>query len=222
MITANNLPVTALRFAKPPTGVWVASLEVTTDDALSGAIEIRQDGLAVPFLGTAFRRSEPVVGSCRIDVLGGKGGFASKALPSKSYEGVTARAIVSDILSELGEVLAPSSSKNVLNKAIPYWTRVSGKIGQGKAILSTLTEALGATWRVLPDGTVWVGLETWPTLEEFEATELNRDDSSSSVVIAPETIGLLPGVIYGGRKVGRVEDSFSRSDPLRTTFWTEE
>lgn len=222
MLTANGLPVTALRLSKPPQGVWVASLEVTSDERVLGAVELKQDGLATAFLGTARFSGEPVAGSCRIEVVGGTGGFATKTVEAKSYAGISARSIISDLLAALGESLSPTSAKAVLNATLPYWTRAAGKAGEGKAILSTLTAALGAIWRVLPDGSVWVGTETWPTLEDFEAVEMNRDEAASAVVLAPETIGLLPGVTYTGRKVGRVEDSFGRTAPLRTTFWFEE
>lgn len=217
LVTLNGLPVTAMRLAKPERGVWVASLEVTSDERVEGSATLAQGSLSL--IGAMVRPGDPLAGSVRVDVVGGVGGFASKPVQTRNHREAPAREAIAELLAELGERLSPTSSKASLGTVLPFWTRATGR---GGAALSEICDAIEATWRVLADGSVWVGTETWPAAPTLEHVELDRDDAAGTVLIAPETIGLWPGVVLEGRRVARVEDSFARNEPLRTTFWVAE
>lgn len=219
MITVADLPVLSMRLTLPIVGAWVLTAELDGDQEPSGAIEVVQGD--VRLAGTVVRAAS-IAGSVRLSAVGGAGGFRAE-LEARSYQGAAVRDVVSDLLSAAGERLDPSGTREVLDATLPYWTRAGGPGGRAGASLTRLTEHLGARWRVLPSGAVWVGRETWPAAPEgYEALALDRDGSSDHVLLAPETIGLLPGVILRGDRVGRVEHTVDRDAPLRTTFWLDD
>jgi hypothetical protein len=215
LITCNALPVLGLRLMLPRTGVWTAALELDAEEAVTGAVEILDEG--VSYVGTVVS-SGVLAGVCRAEVVGGAGGFR-KDVPSRSYVGVTARTVLADLMAAVGERLDAQATRTVLAAALPYWTRAAGRAGTA---MQDLADALGASWRVLPGGNVWMGQELWSEAEEgIGGVEMDRDDGAGTVVLAPDTIGLAPGVTLEGRRVGRVEHFFAREAPLRTTFWVE-
>ncbi len=218
MITVADLPVLSMRLTLPIVGAWVLTAELDGDETPSGAIELAQGD--VRLAGTVVRAAS-VAGSVRLTAVGGAGGLHTE-LGARSYQGATVRDVVSDLLAAAGERLDASSSRGILESALPYWTRPGGREGRAGASLMRVAEYVDARWRVLPSGAAWIGQETWPGApEEYDALELDRDGAAGWVLLAPETIGLLPGVTLRGDRVGRVEHSFGRDAPLRTTFWIE-
>ena len=79
----------------------------------------------------------------------------------------------------------------------------------------------GSSWRVLADGTVWVGTEAWPDsglLEQTDYVETNEWPGENRIELGVETLKLLPGTTLGDRKVSFVEhilrDGYVRSRAL--------
>lgn len=211
MITANGLPVLEMRLTLERVGAWVARLEVAADGDVetSGQVTIAQDGLS--FVGTSLRS-----GRGRIEMVGGGGGIP-REIAARSFEGATAREVFEEALAIGGEAPDPESSRAALSTPLTFWTRAAVSLGTA---LSSLADAVGALWRVRPNGRVWLGHDDFaPMPPEYEATEIDGDDGAGYVVLAAPTIALAPGVTFGGRRVGRVEHFVSRDEPLRTTFW---
>lgn len=218
-VTCNGNMVLGLRLRAPVVGAWTAELEVDAEDPITGSVTLAQDALS--FKGTALR-SGVVAGVCRLEMVGGAGGlWKENGVLASSYQGATARTIVTDLLGAVGEQLdTTTSTAAVLNTPVAYWTRAAGKAGPA---LRLLTDMLGARWRVLPSGLVWVGTETWPAApDDMEALELDRDDGAGNVHLGPETLALMPGMVLEGRQVGRVEHLITRDEALRTTFWVDD
>lgn len=214
MITANGEPVLALRLTLPVQGVWVASMQVSSDVDMSGTLTLEQD--VVRYTG-AILAGKSVNGVVQLEAVGGAGGLG-KTLAARSYQSATARAIVTDLLASVGERLDSSATRSVLSASFAYWTRAYGR---ASIALSALVDVIAARWRVLPSGAVWVGDDSWPAVaSDYDALELERDSAAGTVVLAPETIALAPGVTLRGERVGRVEHAMS-GDQLRTTFWLE-
>lgn len=216
MITANEAPVLAMRLTLPAIGLWVCSLDVESEEALVGALTIAQRGFS--YAGFVVRAGV-VAGRCQLEAVGGSGGIATGQVTARSYNDATVRTVLSDILSDVGEVLdAGGSTRAVLATKLPFWTRSAGRPG---AAISALAQAVGARWRVLSSGQIWFGTETWPDVTDtFESLELDRASGAGSVLLAADSIELIPGVTLRGQRVGRVEHTVG-SGPLRTTFWTE-
>src|SRR5687767_12807759 len=118
LITANGHHVLALRQTLPLGGIWVAELEVDVDEALTGTVEISDEDIV--YSGTVVR-SGVLVQTCKLEMVGGAGGL-SRDVPAKSYQGITARTVVTDLLAAVGEQLDASSTPSVLNTALTFWT----------------------------------------------------------------------------------------------------
>lgn len=212
MITIAGSPVAWMRLSLPLVGTWVADVVASADVAIEGAVSIEDDDEDAPASYVGSVVSGAVV-STRWQglVVGGTGGLRGN-VEARSYHDVDARRVLSELCEDAGEALSSASTRAVLTSRLSYWTRAAGR---ASVALSALCDALGATWRVLPTGHVWVGTETWP--EAGAVVELDRDPAEGSRLLAPESIALAPGVTLGGVRVGRVEHLVDQH--LRTTAW---
>lgn len=196
----------------PLRGVWSARLELDADTEVTGAATLvlaRDDG-ADPqrFVGT-ITRSKLHEGRARLILAGGAGrlkGPRAPTLAPRSYVGTPTplrlSTVVGDICQDAGETLAPAALATLDALSLPRWTRAAGP---GGTALEALAEA-GALegWRVLPDGTVTAGPETWPTFEPVGFYEQHEDGQLLAIEGAPEAADILPGMVVGGRRISEV------------------
>ncbi len=216
-VTANGFPVIACRLAFPRVGAWWADLSIASgDDLADGAavtIEIANgptlQGVTVP------NRTRVFLDTLRCRVIGGKGGLSATS-SSKFYQQIPARNIIADILTAGGESLAATSTASTLAAVLPFWAVGSLPVG---AALATIMGYLGASWRVLPDGTVWVGVETWPTADP-ERVLLNDTPTEDRVEYGCTSPSMLPATVVDGRRVNRVEH-LVEEDRVRSIAWLE-
>jgi hypothetical protein len=93
-----------------------------------------------------------------------------------------------------------------------------------------LLDALGATWRVLDDGSVWVGGDAWPDSGWAHQT-LASDEALARQLLAGEAATLRPGTTLDGRRVTtcsyvftdqgvRVEAELGKADRLAAAVAT--
>lgn len=212
-LTVGGAPILELQLTMPEQGVWVADLEVDAEQ-LTGDVVV-DDGEGNRFAGRVLR-SDSLVGNLSAFVVGGKGGIGGgKVLEARHFRDVPARLVLADILRQTGEQLASSAQAGVLSVHLSAWSIVGGSAA-GVAI-KTLMRAAGGAWRVLADGTVWVGVDIYPAAPTFDHEELGRGDSEGSVLLGVDAFTLRPGVMLDGRKVGRVEHRFSGPE-MRTTY----
>jgi hypothetical protein len=82
------------------------------------------------------------------------------------------------------------------------------------ALLAVLSPS--ATWRILLDGTVWFGEETWPELT-VDAEVLERKPAENTAVLGVDTLTIRPGVTLAD--LGRVElvEHWVGADKVRST-----
>jgi hypothetical protein len=210
MITCNGKTVLGLTLSLPRVGAWSGWLELDSVDSLTGSVVLDDAGLQ--WSGTVLRSG---VFAQRVHawIVGGKGGLAG-ALPARSYVGCTAKLVATDIMAAAGEVLDPASDP--LTTSLAYWTRANVSGGQA---LSTLCDAIGASWRIQPSGQAFVGTDTYKE-QKLHCDELTRDDARGIVTIASDRFELRPGVTFGGRRVSRVEHSI-QGNGHRTSYWVE-
>jgi hypothetical protein len=194
-------------------GAWTAEVSVDAQTAPIGRVTLAAG--SAQFAGTALRAGVSN-GSLLVRVVGGAGGLA-RELPAKRYaDGTPARVVAADILAEAGEALSPASDAALLGRTLAGWTRVRGRAGEA---LRVLTQSLGATWRVLADGTVWIGVESWPEADP-EHVLVDEAPQAGRIEIADESASLVPGVTFQGQRVVRVEHRLSET-ALRTVAWTD-
>ncbi len=202
MLTINGHDVFGGQLGFPRQGVWHASLRADATD-LQGAVAIVVDEKTT--LRGTVRRGGDWQETDAILVYGGAGRLGTRTTP-KHYVGTTVGLLLADLLRNVGETLSPTSEQAVLSQGLPAWTVV--KMATSAAISRLLEVATpGAAWRILPDGTLWVGRETWPDsgLDETTAVTISEEPEKGEATLALDSLTLMPGTLFGGRRVSYVE-----------------
>lgn len=204
--TLNGLTILEGTITEQSSGIWHAEAVLDTEELPSGSVTIAIDG--VEWKGTTLRTREDH-GRVRVKVVGGKAGL-SKELPAKNYANTTAGTVLADIMRESGEVLASSSTPALATFVLSNWQRERAK---ASIALSALATSLGYTWRVLRDGTVWIGELSWPATAA-KPTELDSDWANGTFELV-EALGLEPGTTYQGERINQVTH-FLTQNAIRT------
>jgi hypothetical protein len=189
----------------PLTGVWVADVVAEAENA-QGVFPTPGASCSVTFGTTSFqgtvRRSSNPFGTVFARLVGGAGGLPTKLEP-KSYQNTTAQNVLNDLLSDCGEKLAPSSDQGILNQALGNWVRLAAPAWQSLAVLMDWVNPNG-TWRVLPNGQTWVGVDTYPPTTMQSAELLGYFPHRLEAEIFSDTPTILPGQSYLGGEVSSV------------------
>lgn len=189
MATINGSTVISCTISLPASENWRADV-VYQGDALAGTVLLDIDG--VQFSGSVLR-SGAFAGRGQARVVGGRGGL-SKELAAKNYaNGPTVKQIVADILSGAGETLSSAADGATLAKAFPKWERVQGAASEA---LRDVLAPSGAEWRIEPDGTVWVGVASFP--EGSPATPPLDENYLDGVFEFGDSVELRPVFSYKG------------------------
>jgi hypothetical protein len=213
LYTLNSQRILSGTLHMPRAGAWHGDFELDAQERLTGAANVDFDGLR--FTGTVVR-GDVVAGRGAARIVGGRGGL-SKDVPALSYRNVQARMVIADLLSAVGEELASSSDEVLLSAQLDHWTRPQGAAGSA---LSKVVDTIGGVWRVLADGTVWVGAESYPE-QSVAHQPLDPDPLQGAFAMAPVSPSLRPGVTFEGTRVSRVEHQID-GGKLRTIYWAEE
>lgn len=193
----------------PYRGTWTAhvTLAEAPDELPSGRCTLRWHGLDCAGyllrIGTAEGETSALV-------VGGAGGLA-RTVDAKYYANQPQlRLPASEVLSAVGERLSASSTASVLSQVLPSWPRRRDLAGR---LLDDLADAAGAIWRVLPDGSIWIGTDSWVPgggQEDLDFTLRHSDPEWLVQEIAPLTPAGFPrcGETFSpaglGGKVARV------------------
>lgn len=210
--TLNTLRVLRGSLTLPRVGRWHADLVVDSPVPLAGPVALAFGDGALLFRG-AIHRGDVFQDTFHCRIVGGANALAHE-IPAKYYRGVPLRLPLADLLREVGETLAATSDEAVLSRLLVKWTRRAGPAAHALAELVDVGEA---AWRVLPNGSVWVGRETWPTLETPH--QLLKDDRADGrIEIASDLPLLRPGVVFGQRHIAAVVHTFG-PDKVRSEAW---
>lgn len=197
----NSLPILHGTVTLPRQGVWHAELVLEAAAPPTGTAVLRV-GAALRLRGVV-ERSGIFAGQVRARVVGGAGGLGTE-LPPRWYEGAPRELPLRDLVEEAGERLSSSCDPGLLGEVLtPGWTRLRGTAA---AALARLLEGTGASWRLLPDGSLWAGPETWPTAQGMaDLVVLEEDRARGRLVLATEAPQLLPGQTLRGDRISDVE-----------------
>ena len=202
----------------PKSGAWHAELRVDTSDSITGACEISISDGALVLEGTADL-SGNFADTGYVRVVGGAGGLGTLTKP-KFYSNATLRIVLGDLVAAAGEKLSSTADQATLARALTSWTTTQRPTGSVIGLL--LQQAAGASWRILPDGSLWVGPETWPD-SGIDATTyqiLDELPSDGTAELGMESPVLLAGQSLAGRHVSQVEHRL-QGDGVRSTAWFE-
>lgn len=204
--TLNDLNLLSCTIQEPRIGVWQAVVDVDSEAAVSGAATLTVDG--VTWTGTIVK-GDLYAGRFHAQLVGGAGKLAA-ILPAKYYQNTSLRVVVDDLMRGTGETLSAASDASIRGHQVSRWMHVKGK---ASVALKAVADELGLTWRVLRDGTIWLGVEQWsearPTYDETD-----RVPGRDSVTIAPDAPTVAPGTTFLERRVSRVTTTV-KGDLLR-------
>ncbi len=204
-LSVNGVPCVRGRLILPLRGVWVADV-VAEDESSQGKFPLPGSSVSVTFGTQSFsgtvRRSSSPFGTIFARLVGGSGGLP-KRLEGKSYQSTTARNVINDLLSDCGEQLAPNSDRTILGQALPAWVRIAAPAWQALAVMMRWLNPTG-TWRILPNGQVWVGIDTYPQTTMQSAELLGYSPQNLEAEIFSDTPSILPGQSYLGGEVSKV------------------
>lgn len=211
--TINGLSVTKGRITFRLVGAWDASLDVmgTETATISGNVVVELGG--VPFVGFATPATDSG-GHVSVRVVGGFGGL-NTAIDKKGDRKVPRGLLLSEVLALGGEKLSTLSDAAIVNETLPHWGRRKGTVAEALRALVTHAGS-DVHWRTLPDGTIWVGKETWVPIDAVLSYEVTAEDHSNQrFTIAIESAAALPGMTVEGYQISEARYELSGSS-LRT------
>lgn len=202
ILTCAGAAVVVGEVEQPLTGAWHATLRIDADTAPRGAVVLRwHDGAT--WRGTVATGGDLAPGGpVECMVVGGAGGL-SRRVPGGSYRRATVKQILAQVLGPVGEEAAGGIAPDLLARTLPRWSRAEGPAA---AQLDALALELGAIWRVLPDGGVWLGVAPTGAYSLPQGAEVVRRSPAEGRIelslAAPWR--LAPGGLWDGRVVASV------------------
>lgn len=205
--TLNGKDVISVVLNEPRIGVWNATVEADADAAISGKVTLVIDG--VTWVGTMVK-GDLHAGRVSAQIVGGAGKLA-KVLDVKHYRGGTLGSVVNDLMRETGETLSSTTDAKVRSFSVSRWTR---PIGKASVTLKQVSDEMKLVWRVLRDGTVWLGNDTWTEAKAVH-DEIDRTPGRDALLIAPDAPHVQPGQTFEGKRVARVVTTIQEGGGLR-------
>jgi hypothetical protein len=198
-ITVNDLPALEGAITIPRVGVPTLTASLLERDAPGKTVTVRIGSSSWVMTVT---RSGAHGGRRFVHAVGGAAGL-SAIVPPKSYRGVPLRIPLADLAQGVGERLSPASSAAILGLVLPAWIRFEQPAA--RALHALLGAAGSPAWRILPDGTLWVGVETWPATRLEAYTTIAEGPHRGVVELVAMDPTIAPGETFEGRKVSGVE-----------------
>lgn len=188
----NGLPILETIVMLHRTGCWTADV-ITSDPAQVAGMSLQPAALSLGAMQLSgfFLREGQWRASEYARIVGGKGGLRKTAKP-QGWSNAPIQTVVSSLLSSVGESLNPTVA---LSGSFPSWSVNAEPVS---IALTRIVDAIGGdtVWRVLIDGTIWIGVDTWATATLTNATVEDIFPEQRKIqigIVAPE---LLPGSTY--------------------------
>ena len=216
IVVINGLTAYSASMVSPRQGVWQLDARVDDPTAISGAASVTFGARTLK--GTVVRGGQ-FAGVDQVRILAGAGGMGTLASP-QDYTAPTVGQVLGDLLGAAGETLSGTADGDVLGAELAGWTTTARPVGEQISELLSVG-APGAVWRVLDDGTVWVGTDSFPASplspSVYEVTERWIEENSLEVALDAPTP--LVATTFEGGKVDAVQDDVPHIGPMRTRVW---
>jgi len=217
-LTVNSRAISQARVTFPLTGAWHADLFVAGAETISGACTIDLGG-ALTLTGTAIV-SGNYTQAAHVRVLAGKGAWQSPCSP-RFWQGATLGTILGSTLSALGETLSSTADATAKGVSLPAFAVTAASLGANVRALMAYAPA-GTSWRFLPDGTFWIGPETWGAFgEDYQVTSEEPRERRLDVGFQVPTLqaGQTVEAESGTVRVNRVESKLSVDGFSARAWW---
>ena len=201
----------------PRLGVWSALLCLDTVESLPREVEIQWGELN---LRGAVVRAGIEAGALWCRIVGGKGCLGT-SIRSAGFKRPKISAVLDALMDASGEQLSSDISDGFLSRQLDWFALMQGQT-VGDALFK-LAEATSSVWRVLPDGSVWMGEETWPVSKaDSEEVEVLGVDMAALRLRARilNASNIFPGQIWEGSRIDRIEHTIC-GNSLSSEIWIE-
>lgn len=208
---------------RPLIGVWSADLTIDQPDGSGFAAGTKvtiasQDGYEIKGI-IAAGRSGDFLDTVHVRVLGGAGGLPSMVTARSFVQpGAFFRDVLNGLCSDTGETVSSTIDAGLLTTNLSAWSIKAEPASH--ALLTLISWVVPtASWRILSDGTLWVGTEKWPSADvTFDL--LSQDPKDAAFELGLESPAIEPGTTIDGiGQVSRVELTISASS-IRARVWT--
>lgn len=212
--TINNIPVSFADLVMPHVGNWRADVVAIADQPLSG----RQDlvVLGITYKGSVYvdpEKQQPAsalyAGVASARIVGGAGGL-TKTMTAIAYDnGATVAQVLGgtgattgNLLDVAGEKLSLTIDPSLLAQFLPQWSWYPGQID---ALLGQLAEYLHVLWRVLPDGTIWLGQDRAAPAPQTDLILVDVQPQDGLMVITAEQCAWQVGQTFESLPIRQIE-----------------
>lgn len=219
--TLNGSPILSASIGMPRVGAWHADVALPATAAITGRCTLAVDG-GLTLVGTV-KRSDVWLETVKLRMVAGAGGLGRLAKP-QHYRQTRLSVVLADLLKTAGETLASDADSAALALSFGSWATMANPVGvMVSALLADGRLPEATAWRMKPDGTLWLGPETWPEsglVNVVEYQDLEEHPQDGRLELGVEALRLLPGTVLDGRRVSYVEHVLT-GDAARTRPWFE-
>jgi hypothetical protein len=211
---------------RPLVGVWSADLVIDQPDGSgfdpgSSVTITSENGYSLS--GTIDpSRQGSFLDAIHIRVIGGAGGIVNKPATAKAYmqPGAFVRDVLNGLCNDSGEKLSSTIDPSFLANNLQAWSVLGGNT-VGRSLRALLDIAAPTfNWRILADGTLWMGSETW-SQDTTTYDILYQDPADSSFHIGSESPFISPGInLADVGNVSRVHDTIA-DGKMRSQVWID-
>lgn len=193
-------------------GNWTAHLEFANfAPAPTGLVTL--SWLSQKLEGQVVRGGLTKAGRVFVLVAGGDGHLGHPNPPeieAKGYQNCPVSKVLEELCRDCGDRLSTAISPQILTRTLASWPR---KRARASACLDDLARHLGCVWRVVPDGSVWLGRPDFAEATLSQPLQMldDQDPASSTGLFAALSFGPLPGQGYEGKRISDAHYQISAS-----------
>lgn len=223
LVTCNGIDVLGGSVIRPLVGAWTADLQLDSADGLAGGTKVTiQSENGYSLVGTVDPdRTGVFLDASHVRIIGGAAGMQKVSSPRGYVQPhAFAKDVLEGILGDAGEVLSGTTDAGLLATNVLAWSVLGtySAVWNLRALLNILTPAM--SWRVLTDGAIWIGNESWPTATAVFDT-IDQDPKEGVYLLGIESPFVEPGTNLDG--VGKVNQCVDviESGRLRTRVYVD-
>lgn len=200
-----------LRIDQPGASLFTAGTKVT----IASENGYQRSGVIDPY------RTGSRVDAVHVRVQGGANGiFNTASARSFVQPGAFVRDVVNGLMKDSGETLDSTTSQSFLSTNLTAWSTIGGNsVARNLKILLKII-APTFNWRILANGNLWIGAETWPAASAtYDVVDF--DPTDQSWLIRSESPFIVPGTNLAN--VGNVAQVLDVIDDgrMRTRVWVD-
>lgn len=226
LVSANGVAVIGGSILFPLTGTWTADLVLDQPsgdgfDAGTSVTIAAENNYSVTGTVTDARTGD-FLDAVHVRLIGGAGGLGTIATAQAfAQPGVFARDVVNALMADAGETLSTMSDASFLATSLGGWFITPTPVGQQlQTLVNVINRQQGAAynWRILADGTIWFGQESWPSGSgTFDLIRQSPSDAMWDLGV--ESPFVMPGTtLTTVGQVGRVEH-YIQAKRIRQRVW---